>query len=400
MKKRNMLIAAYVLLAAVVLWVLLRPSKREEITLETAPTSRIAISNSVTATGTVEPVTEVEVGTQVSGIIDRLYVDYNDVVKAGQLIAEMDKVTLQAELESSEAELASCKTEYEYQSKNYARTKTLHEKELVSDQEYDEALYLYEKARNAYAQSQAAIVKVKQNLDYATITSPIDGVVISRAVEEGQTVAAGFETPTLFTIANDLTQMRVIADVDEADIGQVKDGQRVEFTVDAYPDDTFEGTVQQVRLEATTESSVVTYEVVISAYNPDLKLKPGLTANVTIYTLEKEHALAVPTKALRFVPDAELLSRIGITVDGQSAPAQTGKRELWVKNGDTLVPRTVSAGASSGELTEITEGLADGEVVAIGLSAASEEPAAASVERSPFMPSPPGGDKGKKQQAR
>ena len=400
MKKRNMLIAAYVLLAAVVLWVLLRPSKREEITLETAPTSRIAISNSVTATGTVEPVTEVEVGTQVSGIIDRLYVDYNDVVKAGQLIAEMDKVTLQAELESSEAELASCKTEYEYQSKNYARTKTLHEKELVSDQEYDEALYLYEKARNAYAQSQAAIVKVKQNLDYATITSPIDGVVISRAVEEGQTVAAGFETPTLFTIANDLTQMRVIADVDEADIGQVKDGQRVEFTVDAYPDDTFEGTVQQVRLEATTESSVVTYEVVISAYNPDLKLKPGLTANVTIYTLEKEHALAVPTKALRFVPDAELLSRIGITVDRQSAPAQTGKRELWVKNGDTLVPRTVSAGASSGELTEITEGLADGEVVAIGLSAASEEPAAASVERSPFMPSPPGGDKGKKQQAR
>ena len=400
MKKRNMLIAAYVLLAAVVLWVLLRPSKREEISLETAPTSRIAISNSVTATGTVEPVTEVEVGTQVSGIIDRLYVDYNDVVKAGQLIAEMDKVTLQAELESSEAELASCKTEYEYQSKNYARTKTLHEKELVSDQEYDEALYLYEKARNAYAQSQAAIVKVKQNLDYATITSPIDGVVISRAVEEGQTVAAGFETPTLFTIANDLTQMRVIADVDEADIGQVKDGQRVEFTVDAYPDDTFEGTVQQVRLEATTESSVVTYEVVISAYNPDLKLKPGLTANVTIYTLEKEHALAVPTKALRFVPDAELLSRIGITVDRQSAPAQTGKRELWVKNGDTLVPRTVSAGASSGELTEITEGLADGEVVAIGLSAASEEPAAASVERSPFMPSPPGGDKGKKQQAR
>ena len=165
MKKRNMLIAAYVLLAAVVLWVLLRPSKREEITLETAPTSRIAISNSVTATGTVEPVTEVEVGTQVSGIIDRLYVDYNDVVKAGQLIAEMDKVTLQAELESSEAELASCKTEYEYQSKNYARTKTLHEKELVSDQEYDEALYLYEKARNAYAQSQAAIVKACRNAE-------------------------------------------------------------------------------------------------------------------------------------------------------------------------------------------------------------------------------------------
>lgn len=401
MKRKKTLLAALAAVAVVCgAWLWLRSPRTDDITLQTAATSRITIRNSVMATGTVEPVTQVEVGTQVSGIIDRLYVDYNDVVKAGQLIAEMDKVTLQAQLEQSQAELASCKTEYEYQMKNYTRTRTLHEKQLVSDAEYDEALYLYEKARNAYEQAKAAIVQVKQNLDYATITSPIDGVVISRAVEEGQTVAAGFETPTLFTIANDLTQMRVIADVDEADIGQVKDGQRVEFTVDAYPDDTFEGTVQQVRLEATTESSVVTYEVVISAYNPDLKLKPGLTANVTIYTLEKEHALAVPTKALRFVPDAELLSRIGITVDGQSAPAQTGKRELWVKNGDTLVQRTVSAGASSGELTEITEGLADGEVVAIGLSAASEEPAAASVERSPFMPSPPGGDKGKKQQAR
>ena len=236
------------------------------------------------------------------GIIDKLYVDYNDIVKAGQLIAEMAKVTLQAELESSQAQLASCKTEYEYRTKEYARTKTLYEKELVSDSEYDQALYLYETARNAYEQAQAAIVKVKQNLEYATITSPIDGVVISRAVEEGQTVAAGFETPTLFTIANDLTQMQVVADVDEADIGQVSEGQRVEFTVDAYPDDTFTGTVEQVRLEATTESSVVTYEVVITAYNPELKLKPGLTANVTIFTIEKENALAVPTKALRFVP--------------------------------------------------------------------------------------------------
>lgn len=396
MKKRNMLIAAYVLLAAVVLWVLLRPSKREEISLETAPTSRIAISNSVTATGTVEPVTEVEVGTQVSGIIDRLYVDYNDVVKAGQLIAEMDKVTLQAELESSEAELASCKTEYEYQSKNYARTKTLHEKELVSDQEYDEALYLYEKARNAYAQSQAAIVKVKQNLDYATITSPIDGVVISRAVEEGQTVAAGFETPTLFTIANDLTQMRVIADVDEADIGQVADGQRVQFTVDAYPDDTFEGTVEQVRLEATTESSVVTYEVVITAYNPDLKLKPGLTANVTIFTLEKENALSVPTKALRFVPDAGLLAEIDLTLATDSMPAVAGKREVWVRSGGTLTPRYVTTGATSGDRTEILNGLTDGEEVAVAMTSTASVEQMPTAERSPFMPTPPGGNNKKK----
>ena len=397
MKRRTTLFAA---LAAIVLaggaWLWAGAHRKDDITLETASTSRITIHNSVMATGTVEPVTEVEVGTQVSGIIDRLYVDYNDNVKAGQLIAEMDKVTLQAELEQSQAQLASCKTEYEYQTKNFARTRTLHEKGLVSDAEYDEDLYLYEKSRNAYEQAKAAIVQVKQNLDYATITSPIDGVVISRAVEEGQTVAAGFETPTLFTIANDLTQMQVIADVDEADIGQVKDGQRVEFTVDAYPDDTFEGTVQQVRLEATTESSVVTYEVVISAYNPDLKLKPGLTANVTIYTLEKEHALAVPTKALRFVPDAELLSEIGLTIDGEPGKAEAGKRELWIKNGERLTPRYVTSGAASGELTEITEGLADGEEVAVGLSAASVEHESVTAERNPFMPSPPGGNKNKK----
>ena len=395
MKKRNLLIAAGVVAAGVCIWLIARPSKGPKVLLETAPISHITIRNSVTATGTVEPVTQVEVGTQVSGIIDKLYADYNDQVKAGQLIAEMDKVTLQAELESAQAQLASSKTEYEYQTKNYARTKTLHEKQLVSDAEYDQAFYLYETARNAYEQSQAAMVKVKRNLGYATITSPIDGVVISRAVEEGQTVAAGFETPTLFTIANDLTQMQVVADVDEADIGEVRDGQRVEFTVDAYPDDTFEGTVQQVRLEATTESSVVTYEVVISAYNPDLKLKPGLTANVTIYTLEKENALAVPTKALRFVPDAGLLAELGVTVAAEGG-SEPGKRELWVKNGDTLTPRYVTTGAASGELTEIIDGLADGEQVVAELTAAAAAPAAATAERSPFMPSPPGGDKKKK----
>ena len=336
MKKRSILLASGVAATAAVLWLLLRPSAGDRLTLETAPAVRIAIRNSVTATGTVEPVTEVEVGTQVSGIIDKLYADYNDVVKAGQLIAEMDKVTLQAELESAQAELAASETEYEYQLKNYTRTRTLHEKELVSDAEYDQALYLYEKAHNAYRQSQASIVKVKRNLGYATITSPIDGVVISRAVEEGQTVAAGFETPTLFTIANDLTRMRVIADVDEADIGQVADGQRVEFTVDAYPDDTFAGTVEQVRLEATTESSVVTYEVVITAHNPELKLKPGLTANVTVYTLEKEDALAVPTKALRFVPDKELLAGLDMTLTPAAGTPEPGQREIWVRNGRTL----------------------------------------------------------------
>lgn len=396
MKRKNIWIALAVLILAGGAWFIVRPSHDSKITLDTASTERIAITNSVTATGTVEPVTLVEVGTQVSGIVDKLYVDYNDVVKAGQLIAEMDKVTLQAELQSSQAVLASNKTEYEYRLKEYTRTKTLYEKQLVSDSEYDEALYLYEKARNAYEQSKADIVKVKRNLGYATINSPIDGVVISRAVEEGQTVAAGFETPTLFTIANDLTQMRVIADVDEADIGQVADGQRVTFTVDAYPDDVFEGVVEQVRLEATTSSSVVTYEVVITAHNPDLKLKPGLTANVTIYTLEKNDVLVIPTKALRYVPDEELLSSIGFSIEASTAENDGEYREVWVKDDHTLRARLVRTGSASGDKTEITEGLTDGETVVTGLTTIAEAVAESSTtERSPFMPSQPGSNKKK-----
>lgn len=397
--KRKIIIWTIVLavVAGTGLWLWLKPSKGSKIYLQTEKAVPGKISISVMATGTLEPVTEVEVGTQVSGIIDKLYVDYNDIVKAGQLIAEMDKVTLQAELEQSEAELASSKTEYEYQEKNFARSKVLYEKELISDAEYDEALYSYEKALNAYNQSKASIVKVRRNLGYATITSPIDGVVISRAVEEGQTVAAGFETPTLFTIANDLTRMQVIADVDEADIGQVKDGQRVEFTVDAYPDDTFEGTVKQVRLEATTESSVVTYEVVITAYNPELKLKPGLTANVTIYTMEKENALTVPSKALRFIPDPILLEEMEIKV-GSDAKCAAGRSDnmIWIKQGDSIMARKVITGVTTGSEIEITEGLSAGEEVVSGISIESAPVKTSTVERSPFMPSPPGGGNDRK----
>lgn len=371
------------------IWIMTGSQGRESLSLETAAVTRTDIHNSVTATGTVEPVTLVDVGTQVSGIIDRLYVDYNDHVKAGQLIAEMDKVTLESELEQAEAQLSSSKTEYEYRMKEYLRTEQLYKKELVSDAEYDEALYLYETAKNAYEQNKASIVGVRRNLGYATITSPIDGVVISRAVEEGQTVAAGFETPTLFTIANDLKDMQVVADVDEADIGYVAEGQRVEFTVDAYPDDVFTGNVKQVRLEATTESSVVTYEVVISASNPDLKLKPGLTANVTIYTLDRQDVCAVPSKALRFVPDTELLSKLGLSVSG--VPAGTAASgTVWVVDGQTVRPVSVSTGVTDGDVTEIISGIQEGELVALGLKmAVPEVKSQEQQERSPFMPGPP-----------
>lgn len=378
-----------ILAVGIVAWLVFRPTGKSTVSLETAQVQRIDISSSVTATGTVEPVTKVEVGTQVSGIISKLYVDYNDVVKAGQVIAEMDKVNLQAELSAANAQLATAKTEYEYQEKEYNRMKTLHDKELVSDSEFDQAQYQYQSARNAYSQTQASYTKVKRNLSYATITSPIDGVVISKAVEEGQTVAAGFSTPTLFTIAKDLTDMQVVANVDEADIGQVKEGQRVTYTVAAYPDDVFEGNVRQVRLEATTTSNVVTYEVVINAPNPDLKVKPGLTATITIYTLEENDVLSVPTKALRFNPDPEIMKDLGISMEGQPVRSDSTKT-VWVRKGNTISPVEVVAGNTAGDRTGISGGLTEEDVVVTGLSAEVSQKQE-SVERSPFAPGPRGG---------
>lgn len=390
MKKKTLLwVIICIIAAASVLFLVFRPSGKERVTLETAMVERIDISSSVTATGTVEPVTKVEVGTQVSGIISKLYVDYNDVVKAGQVIAEMDKVNLQAELSAANAQLATAKTEFEYQEKEYNRMKTLHDKELVSDSEFDQAQYQYQSARNAYSQTQASYTKVKRNLSYATITSPIDGVVISKAVEEGQTVAAGFSTPTLFTIAKDLTDMQVVANVDEADIGQVKEGQRVTYTVAAYPDDVFEGRVRQVRLEATTTSNVVTYEVVINAPNPDLKVKPGLTATITIYTLEEDDVLSVPTKALRFNPDPEIAGELGITIKGEPVRSDSTKT-VWVRKGDTISPVQVYAGNTSGDRTGIRGNLEDGDEVVTGLTTAAPKKQE-TVERSPFAPGPRGG---------
>lgn len=406
MKRKKLIISIIsLLILAGGVWFFSQKPTQGELKLETAKVSRGSISNSVTATGAVKPVTEVQVGTQVSGIIDKLYVDYNDVVKAGQLIAEMDKVNLKAELASAEAQLNSSKIEYEYQQKNYARSKILYEKKLISDVDYETATYNYEKAQAAYNQSKASMVKVRRNLEYATITSPINGVVINRAVEEGQTVAAGFETPTLFTIAADLTKMQVIADVDEADIGNVHEGQRVSFTVDAYPNDTFKGKVTQIRLgdsesnNSTSTATVVTYEVVISADNPDLKLKPRLTANVTIFTLEKNQVLTIPSKALRFIPDIKILTELGYTITppnkGEKNGTPNNQRIVWIKNGQTLIPRPVTVGATNGNITEIMEGLQEGEELAVHLESAMPIaiPSGAEVERSPFMPGPPGGNR-------
>ena len=400
-KKIISLAVGVIIVAGIAIWAFGGQAKKRKVVYETATVDRANISNSVTATGTIEPVTEVEVGTQVSGIIDRLYADYNSVVTKGQLIAEMDKVTLQSELASQKATYDGAKAEYEYQQKNYERNKGLHEKQLISDTDYEQSLYNYQKAKSAFDSSKASLAKAERNLSYATITSPIDGVVISRDVEEGQTVASGFETPTLFTIAADLTQMQVVADVDEADIGDVEEGQRVSFTVDAYPNDVFEGKVTQIRLGATSSSSStttttteVTYEVVISAHNPDLKLKPRLTANITIYTLDKQGVLSVPAKALRFTPAVPLVGSNAVVKDCE------GEHKVWTREGDTFTAHPVSIGISNGIVTEITGGINEGtQIVSDAVISTGAETAVAEGqgdgERSPFMPGPPGNNKKK-----
>ena len=364
-----------------------RSGDKKVTTYETVELKKGSINNTVTATGTIEPITKVDVGTQVSGTISHIYVDYNSVVTKGQLLAELDRKLLEAELKSEMANLKSSKSEFEYQDKNFKRLHQLHEKNLISETEYEEALYQYEKAQQAYEKAQATLVKAQSNLDYATIYSPIDGVVLSREVEEGQTVVASFETPTMFTIANDLRKMQVIADVDEADIGQVLEGQRVTFTVDAFPDDTFEGDVTQVRLNPTTESNVVTYEVVIDAPNPELKLKPGLTANITVYTMEKNDILLAPLKAFRFTPETD-------PENPQTTLApQTGKGEkvVWLQTAEGIVPKVIKVGVSDGIYTEVKEGIQEGSRLIVGVQRNKKiVPQGGNEESNPFMPPRPG----------
>ena len=346
-----------IVIVAVAAWAMSGGKKEEDINFKEEKVALKTLQNSVTATGTIEAVTSVTVGTQVSGIVNKLYVDYNSQVKKGQVIAELDKTNLLSELNTAKANLASAQSSLNYQAANMERYKTLYKKGLVSADEYENALLTYRQAKEQVASSRENVQRAQTNLGYATITSPIDGTVISKSVEEGQTVAASFNTPELFTIAKDLTNMQVVANVDEADIGNVKEGDRVTFTVDAYPDDTFEGTVKQVRLEATTNNNVVTYEVVISAPNADLKLKPGLTANVTIYTQERSGVLAVANKALRFTPTKETVGKDKKIVDCK------GKNKVWTLNGNTLTAHPVTIGQSDGINTEITKGLKQGDKI-------------------------------------
>lgn len=372
--------------------------KENKVRLATVRAEKGELTETVTATGTLESVTQVDVGTQVTGIIDKLYADYNSVVKKGELIAEIEKTVLESDYKSAEANVMSAQYTYDYNRTNYLRDKALHDKQLISDYEFQTSQKDYEVSKAAYDKAVADRVRAAKNLNYAEIYSPIDGIVISRDVEVGQTVVSSMNVANLYTIA-DLDNMQVVGNVDEADIGQVKVGQRVTFSVDAYPDDMFEGTVTQVRLSPTTESNVVTYEVIVGVPNPDHKLIPGLTANLTIYTMSENNVLLLPANAFTFEPgnhpDSKNLPQPGEAID--KSKLQPDQRAIWVVEGDNLVNKVVTIGMTNGIKTSVLSGITDGTEVAVGYDTnmAMAQPEGSSDKQSPFAPQPPGRNKKK-----
>ena len=376
--------------------------KEDDVTIIEAKTVTAKIENvttMVTATGTIEPITQVEVGTQVSGVVEKIFVDYNSVVKEGQLIAELDKTNLKAATSQAQAAYDNAVSQRNYMKAIYERQKQLYDNQVISRSDYDEANYNYQTAKGTVTQRLSDLQEAKTNLGYANIYSPIDGVVLSRAIDVGQTVAASFSTPTLFTIAQDLKEMQVEADVDEADIGNVKVGQRVDFTVDAYMGETFEGIVTQVRLDPTVTSNVVTYTVVIKADNPDLKLKPGLTATISIYTLELNDVLTAEAKTINFKPEAEILSTYNKQHNLAENTNTVSKNEtiIWVmESNGSIVQKSVKTGASDGVNVQILNGISKGDKLVYSLkSVAKSEIKAEETSESPFMQKPPGAGKKK-----
>ena len=406
-RKIGLIILGIIVVAiAAILIVKAKKSANKELVIRTHVVAEYTVENTVTATGTIEPVETVEVGTQVSGKVEKIYVDFNDVVKKGQLMAELDKQTLNQSLSRAKASLTSAESQLNYAKLTYERTKQLYEANAATLAAYQESQNAYTQAQMSKRNAQAAYDQAMVDLGYAEIYSPIDGIVLDRAVEVGQTVAASFSTPTLFTLANDLTKMQVEADVDEADIGQVKMGQRVTFTVDAYMDDVFEGTVNQIRMKPTTTSNVVTYTVIIDAPNPDQKLFPGMTASVTIVT-EEQTGLAVPAEAFNFTPDEQVLKAIRKAEKPEGQRPEPPKMQegeptadhtvVWLKRGDDMMPRPVKTGMSDGAYKIIEQGVQAGDSVVLSAQFVTKEKEVKKGEN-PFMPGPPGRNRNNNQQ--
>ena len=404
-KKIIIIVVALIAIATAIYFLFFATDKINTIVVTTSPAKIGTIAKVVTATGTIEPTQQVEIGTQVSGEVKKVYVDYNSQVKQGQIIAELDKTNLRATLAESQTSYERALNELEYIKKNYERQKALYDDKLISEAEYEEISYKYNNAKCSLTQAKASLDKAKTNLSYADIYSPVDGVVLSKSIEEGQTVAASFNTPTLFTIAQDLTKMQVEADIDEADIGQIKEGQRVTFTVDAFQDDIFNGKVTQVRLDPTITSNVVTYTVIIEAYNSKLKLMPGLTATVTIYTLEIADVLTVPEGALNYEITPDLLKKyaeqnnqapsFGPSFDKNKSGEKREKKEkasdfVWVISNKKIERRPVTKGVNDEINYQILSGINKNDsIVTLVKTATNKEVQNA---KSPFMQSGPNRD--------
>lgn len=364
----------WIIIAAVVVVFIIIMSllshKKMMLVVDSDPCQTGNIENTVTATGEIQPVYKVEVGTQVSGIVEKMYVDYNSQVKKGQLLAELDKSLLLEQVKQAQATLSTSTSNKQLAQKSFDRVKALYEQKAATQEEYDQAEANLEQAKNQYITAQSDYGRARTNLKYAEIYSPIDGVILSKAVEEGQTVASSFNTPTLFTIAKNLTDMQLEANVDEADIGQVKTGQKVTFTVDAFPGETFEGSVRQIRLVPTVTSNVVNYTVIIDAPNNDGKLYPGMTANITILVQEEE-GLVIPLEATQYNIDGmtmEMLRKQGYTVEGK-ADAADG---VWVVNGKTIKRCGLTLGINDGANVIVTSGLKEGDRVVRNVSLKEE----------------------------
>ncbi|MBR3980364.1 MAG: efflux RND transporter periplasmic adaptor subunit [Bacteroidales bacterium] len=415
MKKLKLILILLLLAAAGVAayFIFFSENKNSVVVVSAQPAKMGSIANVVTATGTIEPIQQVEVGTQVSGEVKKVYVDYNSQVKAGQLIAELDKTNLKVSVSEAQISYEKALNELNYIKKNYERQKSLYADKLISEADFDEISYKYNNAKSSLTQSKASLDKAKTNLGYADIYSPVDGVVLSKSIEEGQTVAASFNTPTLFTIAQDLTKMQVEADIDEADIGQIKVGQRVTFTVDAFQNDVFNGKVVQVRLDPKVTSNVVTYTVIIEADNPDLKLMPGLTATVSIYTLEISNVLTIPESALNYKIDFELLEKYyaqnGMKTERPEMPKDSAsfkKRSkgekpdkrgnfVWVISDKKLERKPVTIGESDEINYQVVSGLSENDSVVTSLKSVTKKDLAQA--KSPFMQQRPnrgGGNRG------
>jgi HlyD family secretion protein len=400
MKKKFIIIGAVLVVLTAGFFVYRAFSSSEQtFSIETSRIGKGTIASTVTATGKLEAIKTVSVGTQVSGVINKIFVDFNSQVKKGELLAQIDETPLLAQLEQSKSTVDQAEAQVKYQKATYDRYKTMVEKKLIAQSDFDLAEYNYKNALSSLNNAKSMYDKNKINLSYARIYSPIDGVILNRAVDEGQTVAASFSTPTLFTIANDLTQMRVEANVDEADIGNVSMNQRVEFTVDAYPEMKFSGSVTEIRMQPVTTSNVVTYTVIIQAPNPDKKLMPGMTASTTIFVNEKKDILVVPGKAIRFAPVQETYSSYLKSLPMDSAKkmdinlpvnsADKDKMFIWTKTGLAIHQREVKIGTNDGINYELVSGLIEGDEIVLSMTA-QKVVAATPTAKSPFMPTRPG----------